>query len=89
MKHLKKFNESNNIVLPAKISISYKRLIDAYRGEDGEDAHIDIRRDTFFRNLEDYNSDYQKVLFKNCEEKHGRLPNYIRRFYKMIYDLDN
>jgi hypothetical protein len=87
MKHLKKFNESID-VLPAKISGSYKSLIDAYKGEDGSDAHIDIRTKVFSRNLDEYNASVQADLFKRCEERHGKLPNYIRRHYKMIFNLD-
>jgi hypothetical protein len=87
MKHLKKFNESID-VLPAKISGSYKSLIDAHNGKDGADAHIDIRTKVFFGNLDEYNASVQADLFKRCEERHGKLPNYIRKHYKMIFNLD-
>jgi hypothetical protein len=87
MKHLKNFNESNN-VLPAKISGSYKSLIDAHNSKDGADAHIDIRTKVFFGNLDEYNASVQADLFKRCEERHGKLPNYIRKHYKMIFNLD-
>jgi len=76
-------------VLPAKLSGSYKSLITSWEGEDGEDAHIDNRTEIFFRNLDQYNDpSTREKLFKKCEEKHGKLPNHIRKFYKKIFNLD-
>jgi hypothetical protein len=75
--------------LPAKLSGSYKSLINAWKGKDGEDAHIDSRTKTFFRNLDQYSDSREREkLFKKCEEKHGKLPNHIRKYFKLIYNLD-
>ena len=75
--------------LPAKLSGSYKSLINAWEGKDGDDAHIDSRTKTFFKNLNQYSdSKDREKLFRKCEEKHGKLPNHIRKFFKLIYNLD-
>lgn len=86
---IKRVISENESPLPVKLSSSYKRLIDGWKGEDGSDAHIDSRMKTFLKNLNEYSSSKTKdSLFKKCEEKHGKLPSHIRKHYKHIFNLD-
>jgi hypothetical protein len=75
--------------LPLELSLSYKSLIRSWDVENGEDENIDIRTKLFFKNLNKYNSsEERKSLFSKLEKKYGKLPNHIRKYYKILYNLD-
>jgi hypothetical protein len=76
-------------ILPSKLSSSYKSLVRSWDIENGEDENIDRRTKSFFKNLDEYSSSKEREsLFRKLEEKYGKLPNHIRKYYKRIYNLD-
>jgi hypothetical protein len=86
---IKRVISENESPLPAELSSSYKRLIAGWKGENGGDAHIDSRMKTFLEYLDEYSSSKTRnSLFRKCEEKHGKLPSHIRKYYKHIFNLD-
>jgi hypothetical protein len=56
------------------------------KGEEGEDAYLDRRRDSFIKELDGYSSmEVRTKLFKKLESEYGQVPGKFRapfRWYK-------
>lgn len=77
---------SNETKIPLQLKLKFQKFLKSAKGEEGEDAYLDRRRDSFIKELDGYSSmEVRTKLFKKLESEYGQVPGKFRapfRWYK-------